>query len=53
MNSASVFWINASGTIGGSGGVYVAGGIRPVINLRSDVELTGTGTSTDPYVVVS
>jgi len=26
-------------------------GIRPVINLRSDVKLTGTGTMTDPYIV--
>ena len=30
----------------------VNSGVRPVINLRSDIELTGTGTSTDPYVVV-
>ena len=28
-------------------------GVRPVINLRGDIELTGSGTSTDPYVVVS
>ena len=27
-------------------------GVRPVINLKADVELTGTGTSTDPFVVV-
>ena len=26
-------------------------GIRPVINLKADVTLTGSGTSTDPYVV--
>ena len=26
-------------------------GIRPVINIRSDVTITGTGTMTDPYVV--
>ena len=26
-------------------------GVRPVINLRADVTLTGSGTSTDPYVV--
>ena len=25
--------------------------LRPVINLTSDVKVTGTGTSTDPYVV--
>ena len=26
-------------------------GIRPVINIRSDVTITGSGTMTDPYVV--
>ena len=31
------------------GGIY---GVRPVINLKADVQLTGTGTATDPYVVV-
>ncbi len=34
------------------GETYAASGVRPVINLRSDVELTGTGTMSDPYVVV-
>ena len=27
-------------------------GVRPVINLRSDVVLSGSGTSTDPFTVV-
>ena len=27
-------------------------GVRPVINIRSNVELTGTGSQTDPFVVV-
>ena len=26
-------------------------GVRPVINLASDVTLSGTGTASDPYVV--
>ena len=26
-------------------------GVRPVINLRADVKLSGSGTSSDPYVV--
>ena len=44
--------VNDNGYLRGS---YASGsfGVRPVINLRSDVNLTGTGTSTDPYVVVS
>ena len=32
-------------------GVYDADGIRPIINIRSDVTITGTGTKTDPYVI--
>ena len=27
-------------------------GVRPVVNLRSDIEIIGSGTSSDPYVVV-
>ena len=27
------------------------GGVRPVINLRADVTLTGSGTTSDPYLV--
>ena len=27
-------------------------GVRPVINLKSDVQLTGSGTTTDPFKVV-
>ena len=27
-------------------------GVRPVINIRSNVELTGTGSQNDPFVVV-
>ncbi len=26
-------------------------GIRPVLNLKADVQLSGTGTSTDPFIV--
>jgi len=31
--------------------VHDSGSLRPVINLKSDVLATGTGTSSDPYVV--
>ena len=31
--------------------VNIEGGVRPVINLRGDLSVTGTGTSTDPYEV--
>ena len=32
--------------------VYNARGLRPVINLVSDVRVTGTGSATDPFRVV-
>ena len=42
---------------GGYGGmrynVYGDYGVRPVVHLRSDIVLTGSGTSTDPYKIVS
>ena len=47
---AREWYVNTSGyaiTHGVDGGI----GIRPVINLKSNVLATGTGTSTDPYVV--
>ena len=28
-----------------------SGGIRPVINLKGDLNITGSGTTTDPYRV--
>ena len=34
-----------------TGDVNTTRGVHPVINLRADVTLSGTGTSSDPYVV--
>ncbi len=31
---------------------YGTYGVRPVVSLKSDVELTGSGLSTDPFIVV-
>ncbi len=47
---APVFYIYGNGVIDDA---YVrgVGGLRPVINIRSDVTITGSGTMTDPYVV--
>ena len=47
---AKVFSVFGSGTFDD----YVVSGVfglRPVINIRSDVTITGSGTMTDPYVV--
>ena len=47
---ALVFYVNASGEFDDHH-VYNAVGLRPVINLKSDVTITGSGTMTNPYVV--
>ena len=49
--TAAIFAMSPSGSIGHNAvsNIY---GIRPVINLSSDVTLLGSGTSTDPYTVV-
>ena len=44
------FYVSSSGSLAESQTSNIFG-IRPVINLRSDVTLTGTGTASDPYVV--
>ena len=52
---AGVFAIHNSGKFDNdSFGSYVTNslGVRPVINLRSDVQITGSGTSIDPFIVV-
>ena len=47
---ADVFNVGGSGTFDGNyTGVIL--GLRPVINIRSDVTITGSGTMTNPYVV--
>ncbi len=52
-SDASVFNVGDIGSFG-NGYVYDPWGVRPVINLKADTlfELGGTGTSTNPYVVV-
>ncbi len=49
--SAHVFVVGSDGYFNDYS-VTSAYGVRPVINLRSDIELTGIGTMSDPYVVV-
>lgn len=49
--NANVFNVNSSGNLN-YGNVYWAGsGVRPVINIASNVTITGSGTISDPYVV--
>ena len=42
--------MGADGVLGNSGVSYT-GGVRPVINLVHDLEIIGSGTSSDPFVV--
>ena len=48
---ANVFYVYSAGYLNGINYVAIAYGVRPVINLRGDLFVTGTGTSTDPYEV--
>ena len=40
------------GSLDGNYVSWVYCGVRPVINIRADVELTGTGSQNDPFIVV-
>ena len=46
---AYMFSTKNMGALSDWASVVNAWGIRPVINLKADVRLTGTGTATDPY----
>ena len=49
---ANVFVVNSSGNLGGWYVNYSTPGVRPVINIRSNVEVTGTGSQNNPFKVV-
>ena len=47
---ADAFGVDSSGGLDDNGALTI-NGLRPVINIKSDVTITGTGPMTDPYVV--
>lgn len=49
---ACVFIMNIDGALSSSIVFSTSHGIRPVINIRSNVELTGTGSQNNPFAVV-
>ena len=49
---ADVDFINCPYISSPSSGVIGEHGIRPVISLKSDLEISGTGTINDPYIVI-
>ena len=50
--SARVFVVYSGGRLYFDLGVNKAYGVRPVINIRANVSLTGSGTTSDPFKVV-
>jgi len=49
-NATFNFTVNEQGRVS-NGWTTSAFGLRPVINLSSNVKITGSGTLSDPYVV--
>ncbi len=50
--NARVFDVNSSGNLNAGNCVDFTYGVRPVINLKADTPLTGSGTTSDPFKVV-
>ena len=49
---ANVFYVDSNGGLGNNNLNWTDPGVRPAINLRSDVTISGgDGTSLNPYVV--
>ncbi|CDF11667.1 unknown [Mycoplasma sp. CAG:776] len=48
--NAGVFYVHSGGGLN-LNRVDLTNGVRPVINIANDVEITGSGTSDDPYIV--
>ena len=49
---AYMFTVNSGGYLGGYFGVHGNLGVRPVINLNANINLSGNGTINDPYEVI-
>ena len=50
IGDAGVFVVTNSGNLG-SNDVHFAYGVRPVINLKSAIAITGSGTTSDPFEI--
>ena len=50
---AHVFYVNSRGYLYYSTANYTTPGVRPVINLKSAIAITGSGSKTDPFKVGS
>mgnify|MGYP005790488329 CR=1 FL=1 len=50
VGTADEFSVNSLGNLY-SDGVYDSYGVRPVLSLKSDISVTGSGTQNDPFLV--
>ena len=52
FNASYAFIVNSNGSVGGSSGIVGNSyGVRPVLYLSSNVTLSGSGTSSNPYTI--
>ena len=52
--NAYILYVAGNGQLPGNGSdASIISGMRPVVNLKADTLFTGSGTSSDPYTVVS
>ena len=49
--NANVFFVGSSGNLDGWGRVNLASGVRLVINLKSAIAITGSGTTDSPFKI--
>ena len=49
---ARVFLVYSNGDFNDEWGLFGEAGVRPVINISADVQITGSGTTTNPFKVV-
>ena len=49
--ASNVFYVSSSGDVGNASAGN-GSGVRPVLYLRSDIKLQGSGGSDDPYVII-
>ena len=52
-SNANEFNVNSSGDFNNNNVNNTSGAVRPVISLKSDIGITGSGTYNDPYLVNS
>ena len=50
-NASFVFRVYSTGNVGNSS-AHLSTGVRPVVYLKSDIKLQGSGTSSEPYEII-